>query len=339
MQGSGLDSQRHIDLQIYVPRALLLETAFSPTYPNIPLALKKPIRTGSSMEAAGLALGAVSLLAGFKGAVDGYNLIADITSAFESASFLIVKLKVENERLRIWGNYYGFNEEEKCARLKGMSTNAQSLMLYILMEMKMVTTDVDKLVKKYGVQMVEVGKNVENDPDLYQSAWSGSSYVKDIAKLQAGMDKKGLSIRKSIRWTITDGTKFEKLVDRLEYLNDSLERVVPRSDVEMLALGLSSYILPAQNSIKSLITLQHSNLQLLASCATMKQIKLATQNIPAAVTPIKENEVDQGTPLSDPIAVRVPGTWTRPSDSNLIDVLIEWQDINRSLQQTDRDFV
>jgi small-conductance mechanosensitive channel len=63
--------------------------------------------------------------------------------------------------------------------------------------------------------------------------------VKDIAKLQAGMGKKGLSVRKSIRWTITDGTKFEKLVDRLEYLNDSLERVVPRSDIEMLALGLS----------------------------------------------------------------------------------------------------
>jgi hypothetical protein len=71
----------------------------------------------------------------------------------------------------------------------------------------------------------------------------------------------------------------------------------------------------------------------------MKQIKLAAQNIPAAVTSIKDNGVNQDTPLLGPIAVRVPGTWTRPSDSNLIDVLIEWQEINRSLQQTDQDLV
>jgi hypothetical protein len=290
-------------------------------------------------EATGLVLGAVSLLAGFKGAVDGYTLIADITTAFEGASFLIVKLRVEKERLQIWGDYYGFNDMEKCARLKDSSVNTQSLMLYVLMEMGMVTTDADTLVKKYGLRMVDVEGDVKKAPDLYQQAWAKSAYVNDAAKTQAGMDKKGLSLRKSIRWTITDGTKFERLVDRLEYLNDSLERIAPRSDIEMLALGLSSYILPAQNNNNSLATLQHSNQQLLASCATMKQIKLSRGTLPAAVPPIKESDLDQEAPLPDPTAVRVPGTWTRPSDANLIDVLIEWQEINRSLQQSDRDLV
>ncbi|KAH0558759.1 hypothetical protein GP486_004597 [Trichoglossum hirsutum] len=291
------------------------------------------------MESVGIVLGVVSLLAGFKGAVDGYNLIADISTAFEGASFLIVKLKVENERLRIWGDYYGFNDTEKCARLKGVSKTAQSLIFYILMEMKMVTTDVDKLVKKYGLKIVQVEKDIGNDPDLYQSAWSESTYVKDSAKLQAAMDRKGLGIRKSIRWTITEGPKFEKLVDRLEYLNDSLERVVPRSDLEMLALGLSSYILPFQNTNNSLATIQQSSQKLLASCATMKHIKLTTAKIPAAVTTIADGEVDQGTPLPNSTAIRVPATWTRPSDSNLLEVFIEWQEINRKLGQTDRHLV
>jgi Prion-inhibition and propagation len=292
------------------------------------------------MEVAGLAIGIGSLLIGFKGAVDGYNLIANIVTAFEGSSFLIVKLKVENERLRIWGDYYGFNEEEECARLKDVSANAQNLILYILMEMKMTTTDLDKMVKKYGMKMVEVEKDVANDPQLYQSAWPGSDYIKDAANVQAEMNKKGLSTRKSIKWAITDGTKFEKLVDRLEYLNDSLERVLPRSDLAMLALGLSAYILPAQNSSGSLSTLQNSGQQLLASCANMKQIELTRQNIPAAVTSILESDIDQGTRLPISTLVLVTGTWTRPLDSNILDVLVEWQEINRNLvQQTDRDFV
>ncbi|KAI9759777.1 MAG: hypothetical protein M4579_002076 [Chaenotheca gracillima] len=290
------------------------------------------------MEAAGLALGAVSLLAAFRGAVDGYVLISDIKNSFEGAGFLVVKQRVEQERLKIWGDFY-LNDHDECGRLQNESPNTQSLILYLLMEIELITTDINKLTVKYGLRLTDV--DTAGDPALYKAAKAGSPFVKDLAIQQRREDKnfdRAHRWGKGIQWTVTDNSKFEKLVDRLEYLNDSLERVVPRSDSEMLALGLSSYILPSQNTIGPLSYIQQSGQQLLAACAAMKHVKLSRTLI-AKVPDVKASELCNESVLSSSATQRSLATWTRPADGSLIDVVVEWKEINRVLSPNDRDQV
>jgi len=282
-------------------------------------------------EMAGLALGVVSLLAGFKGAVDGYLLLSDIVNAFDDSSFLIVKLKIEQRRLEIWGDYYGFSDQDQCARLKTEPMHAQKLILWILMEVESASTDIEKLVQRYGLHPVELDTTVANDG--YKQSYRSSPLITNLIRLRDEINEKRKK-RKNVTWAIRDNAKFEKLLDRLEYLNDSLGTVLPRSDASVLALGLSSYILPGENDRNSLAVIGSSTQQLLASCASLREVQLS--RVKPTDIPFGELSVLGSKP--DPTSQRSSAQYS-PKDKPEVNVFIEWKEVDSDLQDDQRQQV
>ena len=168
--------------------------------------------TRIGMEVAGLVLSTVGLLAGFKGAVDGLQLLTDIYHSFEDASFYGVKFEVEKQRLHIWGEFFGFNDHANCEKLRAQPEVAQSLVLYILMEFQDATTNLDKLNAKYGLRLVDT--NVKTTANAHTELKPKSDLLDRLAEAQKKSDSKLKWWKKGLPWTL-DLAKFEKLLDRL----------------------------------------------------------------------------------------------------------------------------
>ena len=66
------------------------------------------------MEVAGLALGAVSLLAGFAGAVDGYRLLSDVFAKDNGLRSLVADWHVEKARFKRWGEHFRTDDGRDC---------------------------------------------------------------------------------------------------------------------------------------------------------------------------------------------------------------------------------
>jgi hypothetical protein len=285
------------------------------------------------MESAAFVIGSVSLLAGFKGAIDGYVLLSDIHGAFDNSAFLQVKLKIEQHRLRLWGDFFGFTDDKECERLRKESPHAQGVVLYILMEIQSATTRIDMLVAKYGLQLADA--KIESVTNPQKPLCFRSQLLDDLIQRQTEIKARLPRWRKGISWTL-DNPKFEKLLDRLEYLNDSLERVVPRTDLGILALGLPSYLLPFQ-ALGQLAATQRSSHEVLAACARAKEIKLINSlfdDVPVIDTKDCVIRKSENTGYIN----RVFGSYSS-LDGKEHGIMIEWKDSSRNLTPKEQDIV
>lgn len=239
-----------------------------------------------ALETAGFAVGVASLLSSFKGAVDGFVFLSDVYHGFDDAAFYAAKLEIEKQRLLVWGNFFGFDDVVECEKLKEQPEVAQSLVLFILKEFADATTDLEKMRAKYGVTLVKT--DVKLDKDAYLKLKPKSDLLDKLAERQKEHNSKLKWWKKGFPWVL-DLRKFEKLLDRLEYLNDSLERVVPRVDLPLLTQGLASFLVPAHDQ-SYLQTFQESSHQYLAMCAAARNIKITT-NILSKVPEVSWDEI------------------------------------------------
>ncbi|ORY12023.1 prion-inhibition and propagation-domain-containing protein [Clohesyomyces aquaticus] len=288
------------------------------------------------MEVGGIVLGAVSLLAGFKGAVDGLQLLSDIYHSFEDASFYGVKFEVEKQRLQIWGEFFGFNDHAKCEKLRAQPEVAQSLVLYILMEFQDASTNLDIMIAKYGLKLVDT--NMKTTPNAHTKLQPKSELLDKLADAQRKSDSKLKWWKKGMPWTL-DLAKFEKLLDRLEYLNDSLERIVPRVDLALLTQGLASYLVPNPNT-SYLDAFKNSSQQYVAMCAAAKQVKL-TSTIMSEVPMVPWSSISSvyvAETLSDG-STRVLAVHQDSSTGFAQKIIIDWKEPNSNLSVSERDEV
>jgi hypothetical protein len=271
-------------------------------------------------EITGLAIGVASLLAGFKGAVDGYSLLESWKHAFEDSSYFAAKLEIERRRLQIWGDLFGFSDQNQCERLRDESENTQNLVLYILMEIKLATTDVEKLMGKYGLRLVEMDSK-KTSTTTHQLRFK-SNVLDSLVERQKEYTSKLPRFKRGLQWTL-DLPKFEKLLDRLEYLNDSLEKVVPRVESQMLALGLPSYVLPKQN-LKYLPAFKDSSQVILSSCAVAKDVKLSG-NVFNPVPEVSIDHCNRGTPKTLMDGTEREVCQYLDESEDMKNVVIEWK--------------
>jgi hypothetical protein len=302
------------------------------------------------MDVAGLALGAVSLLAGFKGAVDGYELLVDWSNAFEGSSYLTAKHKIEQQRLSLWGDYFGFNDKDCCSRLVDRQPEATvGLVLYILAEVRSATTDVDKLMGKYGLRLADntsaIADVVAEPAKLRFQSPALDAVIEWQREQQAKLSVASplRKLRKGLQWTL-DLPRFEKLLDHLEYLNDSLERLVPRVDLTVLGMGLPSYLLPPAFTDESLLpTYKESSQQYLAACAAANEIKnldrLGRQqhNVPLFKLGKDLKAVEAVNKIVSKGSHRLTAIFT--NGGSLTEVVIDWKEPNPTLSPHDRDEV
>lgn len=283
------------------------------------------------MEVTGLAFGAVSLLAGFKGAVDGYAFLIQVWDGFGDSSFYALKLRIERDRLRAWGDLYGVNSSDGApSHLDAEPEATKSLVQTTLVEIKTTTTDVEKLASRYGLQLI--------GPD---DAASTTKPLMDVIAQKAEEQKETNHKRtkrwrfkvSGMLWVLKDEEKLGGLLARLVYLNDSLEQLCPRDEVRLLALGLSSYILPSVNQPANLTAIEESSKELLACCALMKRLQLTSQSteIPSVAQQTLQSIVNVG----DVAGIRQTAIMLT-SEGLEMDVLIEWKTISQNLAQDQR---
>lgn len=115
-----------------------------------------------ALELGGFVIGAASLLAGFKGAIDGFVFLSEVFRGFDDTSFYTAKLEIEKQRLQIWGAFFGMDEDSDCEKLLDQPKAIQSLVVYIFKEFVDATRNLDKMRTKYGLELVKPGIELQS---------------------------------------------------------------------------------------------------------------------------------------------------------------------------------
>ncbi|KAK4121891.1 hypothetical protein N657DRAFT_691854 [Parathielavia appendiculata] len=273
-------------------------------------------------EFAGLALGVTSLLVPFKGALDGYASLLRLWDSFSNSSFYSLKLRIERDRLRAWGDLYGLNAVAQTpSRFEAESEHTRRLIADALSEIKAATMDVEKLASRYGLQPAgpDAAPGAETQLPTYETIRRRAEEQKDA---NSKLSKSKRCTISGMLWVLRDEERLGALLQRLVYLNDSLEKLCPKDDILLLALGLSSYILPSVKQPANLSSIEESSKELLACCAMMKRLQIISDvsyvETVSHKSLININNITNG-------AARQTATLLRP-DGNF-NVLVEWKDI------------
>lgn len=289
-----------------------------------------------ALETVGFVIGAAGLIAGFKGAIDGCVFLSDLYNAFDNASFYVTKLEVERQRLEIWGAFFDIREDSNCEKILDQPEVVQSLIFYIFKEFIDATRNLDQMRSKYGLEPI---KPNDEDPSPDIKVLRVSTLIDELAALQKEQTSRLKWWRKGFSRSLKL-PEFEKLLDRLEYLNDSLERVVPRTHLPLLSQGLPSFLLLDHNR-GFLKTYQQSPNEVLALCATAKKIKLDA----SVISKVPKIDLDQlkffGQSFQLPDGASRHLALLRGQDgcSENQQVIVEWKQPNANLSPDEKQEV
>jgi hypothetical protein len=132
---------------------------------------------------------------------------------------------------------------------------------------------------------------------------------------------------------LQDSKKLEALLDCLVYPNNSLERLYPQKEVQLLSLGLSFYILPSINYTKCLLEIEKSSQSVLAYCALMKRLEMS---------PTSKQTVDRVRYESVKDSLRQMNHGRREiavilnSSNRKTSILIQWKAMSKNLEFNQR---
>ncbi|KAH7008412.1 hypothetical protein EDB80DRAFT_872214 [Ilyonectria destructans] len=264
-----------------------------------------------ALELGGFVIGAASLLAGFKGAIDSFVFLSDVFRGFDDASFHTAKLEIEKQRLQIWCVFFGTDEDSDCEKLLDQPEAIQSLVVYIFEEFVDATRNLDKMRTKYGLELVKPGIELQS---ANAKTVRMSELLADLAARQTEKSSKLKWWKKGFPWAL-----------------DLARRVVPRIDLPVFPQGLPSFLVPGHGP-EYLQTYQQSAQEVLAMCATAKSIKMKA----TVISNVPEVKFDQlefhgaGVRLADgprrdlalfrhqqssPVVQVVIVDWNQPNDS------------------------
>jgi hypothetical protein len=249
-------------------------------------------------ELAGLVIGGVSVLALFGTVQDGYRFIISVKNDFKNKShFLITKLQVEHDRLQTWGRYMGISDTEKGRLFYRQPKPTQSLCISILAEISAIVGDADGLRKDYGLKGKEVADTEKLD--FGEEILASVAVARHLGDIREEIRSK-TTIGKRVRWAIGDEKKFDKLLDKFHYLNESLWNCLSPLNTDFLKRSLPTFVLPGIDDVVVLRQLQaislDSDQKFLASSAELSQL-----NLQSAAT---ENKADSG----NGVALELPET-------------------------------
>lgn len=192
--------------------------------------------------------------------------------------------------------------------------------------METTTTDVEKLTSRYGLQLLPVNPSANPNDSIVKLAEDQKHENKQKSKSRRFTPS-------GMRWVLQDSQKLEALLDRLVYLNNSLEHLCPQKEVQLLSLGLSSYILPSINYTKGLSEIEKSSQGVLACCALMKRLELSSHS-KQTVDPVRyEIFKDSLTQINHG---RRETAVILDSQNHETNILIEWKAMSKNLEYTQR---
>lgn len=200
------------------------------------------------------------------------------------AYLLGVRLEVERQKLRLWGQYLGISQNQQCRLLREEPFEVQNLVVTLLDSIKAILDDIDVITVRYGVKIFEAGQ------DPVKSAHTGLQDlnlddVRDCAAVKVAQIKRVQSERsivastsrlKKLRWALSDNEKLLRLVEDLCNINENLWVCLPVNQWLKLAKGLPSFVLPAISDQGILSEIEdrakdNETTKLLAVCSAMRR--------------------------------------------------------------------
>lgn len=239
-----------------------------------------------------IAFAVAGLIAGFKGAVDGYVLLTNIFASDNGIRFAALRFHIEKAKLDVWGERFQVNDEANCLLKKESEITRKNIGL-ILAEIEATQEKAAKFIKKYAIEVVDIQKASQID----QSFSKGSKWVGELRKLRQDQQQK-----KKVAWAVKDKDKFVKLINHLDTLNRNLWEVVRQERVDDVRIVTA--ILAGISNQMTLATLQQQTgsppSSLLSLTMRLKELQdVVPGDAAKQVTEFKSSELQIDSSLTD----------------------------------------
>jgi hypothetical protein len=190
-------------------------------------------------EAAGLAIGVVSIPIAFKGAVDTGLFIGSFFDAQEtSCGYAALCYHIEKTRLQLWGDQCKVRDLVNCT-LRDSLPDLKKIVIGILGEIRGLTTDIDALVDKYDIKAPEVPATINLDENLHPGS---------PATIMIANQLKQTKPNSKFRWVIKAKSDFEKKVEKMRKLiTDLYGFTLQPCEAQLLINGLPCSVLASVN--------------------------------------------------------------------------------------------
>ncbi|KAK4182967.1 prion-inhibition and propagation-domain-containing protein [Podospora australis] len=178
------------------------------------------------LSVAGLAIGVASLAFElFSGCVKGYNLILTAKEMPEACRYLMVRLRMEKEKLLGWAILAGLSEDDDT--LKSTLKMNRHTLIDALREMQILLLDVSKMDARYNLQLI-----VDNSDDEPASDPTPPTQLLKIEERAVRFFDKTRRFPTRLKWAAFRKEKFEDLLANIAHLNDSMMRFLESHDRE-----------------------------------------------------------------------------------------------------------
>jgi hypothetical protein len=162
------------------------------------------------MEVASFVVGGVSLLAGFRTAIDGYLFIESLLEEDNGIRSLVLDYKIECHKLEVWGDSFNVktDREEDCL-LYHESDKVKALMAQIFGRIAHHHTQAEKFLVHHEAQGYDVDYAKLSTPPtgFNKQLQLKSTETKAMSKAQKEKKQK-----KRVKWVIKNKAKFEEIV-------------------------------------------------------------------------------------------------------------------------------
>ncbi|KAK7917989.1 hypothetical protein PG985_009863 [Apiospora marii] len=195
------------------------------------------------MEAAGVGLGAVSLLFQvFSGCVKGYQLFAEAKGLQKSYQYLHIRFKAEQYKLLDWADIVGLSEDDETLVFspQGKSTILEILdqQHRLLLRFGRLDSRLRPLVQPLVEEKAETDKDLTAGEKYFEFAAEGhqTQFPQSNPLLQKALRHVRATAKypARLRWAISDKKSVEELLDKLKLLNDSLHQLLSNQQLETL---------------------------------------------------------------------------------------------------------
>ncbi|KAK8096025.1 hypothetical protein PG999_014047 [Apiospora kogelbergensis] len=196
------------------------------------------------MEAAGVGLGAVSLLFQvFSGCIKGYQLFAEAKGLQKSYQYLRIRFKAEQYKLLDWAGIVGLSEDDGTLVL---SPQGRATILEILDQQHRLLLRfgrLDSRLQPLAQPLVEEKPETNEDPWATNEKYENETtedHETQFPQSNPLLKKALLHIRATakyparLRWAVSDKKSVEELLDKLKLLNDSLHQLLNSHQLETL---------------------------------------------------------------------------------------------------------
>lgn len=186
-------------------------------------------------EAAGIAIGVVSLAGLFSSCVQVFDLLE--MKRTKSLDIAILHQRLQNQKMRfvVWGKSLNLHNGEtryqaNSADLGVLDRQVIELTRQTMLLLKAIFEDAETLETRYGLQRVGQVSQVMQIDDSNEDSFRGTlKRIRSKVQRNISIERRHGSSSNSHRWVITDRRQFQELIVNVEGLINELEVLTPSS--------------------------------------------------------------------------------------------------------------